>query len=560
MGFLPVTIKPPFGSSDIYPTSIMTIPFSRPHLRFRAVYSLQLIGILLASACTVVRPSMVSAPKEEFRAAWIATVANIDWPKHKQDSVEKQQADYLALLDYYKEMNFNAVIVQIRTSGDALYPTDLAPWSRYLSGDEGKDPGYGHDPLMWMIRETRKRGMEFHAWLNPYRATMSLDTLSLSPEHDYYRHPEWMIKYGTKYYYNPALPEVQDHLVAIIEEVVERYPVDAIHFDDYFYPYRIKDEVFNDSLSYQQYALEGQSVEDFRRHNVNQLMKRIHVSIQERKPWVQFGISPFGVWRNASVDPRGSDTRAGQTNYDDLFADPITWMDSSWIDYLIPQVYWSLDHPLASHRKIVTWWTGMAKNTNLYIGNGPYKIKSDSDKAWENPEEIPRQVDLGRQFPEVKGHAYFSAKSLINHPEVADLLRQGQYRFPALGPSSPLHRGINTTLPAFRGWRTDKQGLYISLALPQPDSLGRGIMREALVYGSPNDGQFTLDHPGHILLHQGFWYADPADENSLFIPKKTLRKHPYLAITFRDLYGYEGPAIRLKVTSKGHIVSLNALP
>jgi uncharacterized lipoprotein YddW (UPF0748 family) len=482
-------------------------------------------------------------------------VANIDWPKHKTDPVEKKKEDFLALLDYYKDLNFNTMIVQIRTSGDALYPTNLAPWSRYLSGEEGKDPDFGEDPLMWMIRETRKRGMEFHAWLNPYRATMSLDTLSLSPEHDYYKHPEWMIKYGTKYYYNPALPEVQNHLLAIIDEVVEKYPIDAIHFDDYFYPYRIKDEVFNDSTAYQMYAADSLSVEDFRRQNVNYLMKHIHLNIKDKKPWVQFGISPFGVWRNASVDPRGSDTRAGQTNYDDLFADPITWMDSSWIDYLIPQVYWSLEHPLASHRKIVNWWSGMAKNTNLYIGNGPYKINVDSDKAWENPQEIPRQVDLGRQTPQVKGNAYFSAKSLVNHPQVAGLLLQNQYRYRALSPISPLTRSVNTLTPAFRYFQAGKKGLTLYLDLPKDTP-----MREVLIYGTWEGLDFPLDHPGRILRHQGIWYPDSAEENTIFLDKKTLRKHPYLAITYRDRYGAEGPALRIKTNRKGQILEIASQP
>ena len=193
-------------------------------------------------------------PKNEFRAVWIATVVNIDWPKKSTDSVEKQKADFIDILDTYQKLNYNAVIVQIRSVGDALYPTILAPWSRYLTGREGKAPSPNYDVLEWMITEAHTRGFEFHAWLNPYRATFDLKTETLSPNHDYYKHPEWMIEYGGKYYYNPALPEVQQHLTSIVEEVVIKYDIDAIHFDDYFYPYKIKGIEFNDAASYQKFG------------------------------------------------------------------------------------------------------------------------------------------------------------------------------------------------------------------------------------------------------------------------------------------------------------------
>ena len=192
-------------------------------------------------------------PKNEFRAVWIATVVNIDWPKTSKDDVDKQKADYLEILDTYKKLNYNAVIVQIRSVGDAFYPTKLAPWSRFLTGKEGQAPQPYYDTLAWMIAETHARGFEFHAWMNPYRATMDYNTAILSPEHDYYKHPEWMIKYGGKYYYNPALPEVQKHLLNIVNEVVQNYDIDAVHFDDYFYPYKVAGEKFNDTAAYEKY-------------------------------------------------------------------------------------------------------------------------------------------------------------------------------------------------------------------------------------------------------------------------------------------------------------------
>ncbi|TFG72737.1 MAG: glycosyl hydrolase, partial [Flavobacteriales bacterium] len=269
--------------------------------------------VVLASSCTIFRP--IPQPKTEFRGVWIATVANIDWPKNGNDAIQKQKADYLTILDFYQALNFNAVIVQVRTAGDAFYVSEYAPWSRFLTGEEGQNPNTQEDILKWMISEAHLRGMEFHAWLNPYRATFDLKTERLSPKHDFNLHPERMLKYGTKYYYDPGIPEVQDRLVAIIGEVVSRYDIDAIHFDDYFYPYKIKDAVFEDANTYRFYHKSVESHEDWRRANIDSLIKNTHHIIKANKPWVQFGVSPFGVWKNKATDPKGSDTQAGQTTY-----------------------------------------------------------------------------------------------------------------------------------------------------------------------------------------------------------------------------------------------------
>ena len=395
-------------------------------------HTILLITFLLLSFLNGNAQALATNPKNEFRAVWIATVVNIDWPKTSTDNVAKQKADYIEILDTYKKLNYNAVIVQIRSVGDAFYPTKLAPWSRFLTGKEGQAPKPYFDPLEWMIAETHARGFEFHAWLNPYRATMDYNTSLLSPEHDYFKHPEWMIKYGGKYYYNPALPEVQKHLLAVVEEVVQNYDIDAIHFDDYFYPYKIKGEFFNDTNSFKKYGNE-MSLADWRRSNVNTFVKDASVSIKNIKPWVQFGISPFGVWRNKSVDPRGSETESGQTNYDDLFADPLAWMENKWIDYLVPQLYWSMDHPKASYSKLLRWWSENSTNTAIYIGNGTYKINADSDKRWNNPYEIPNQIDVTRSYKNIQGNAFFSAKSFLNkNQSVTQLLGNNQYKYPAL--------------------------------------------------------------------------------------------------------------------------------
>ena len=473
-----------------------------------------------------------SNPKNEFRAVWIATVANIDWPTTNTDAVEKQQKDFIAILDTYKKLNYNAVIVQIRSAGDAMYPTNLAPWSKYLTGKQGLAPFPFYDPLDWMITEAHDRGFEFHAWLNPYRATMDMNTAPLSPSHDVNLHPEWMIKYGGKYYYNPALPEVQSHLMNIVDEVVTKYDVDAIHFDDYFYPYRITGENFNDTESYKKYG-KGLKLEDWRRDNVNTYVRNTYNSIKKIKPWVQFGISPFGVWRNKSVDPRGSDTQAGQTNYDDLFADPMAWMEDNYIDYILPQLYWSIDHRTASYAKLIKWWSENSKNTAVYIGNGTYKINNDSDKKWLNPKEIPNQIDLTRSYPNINGNAFFSAKWFINkNKAVTDILLQQQYKYPALPYVVPNSRKLMAEIPMVCDIKTVVDTALVTLTFPTKDKV-----RYVMVYGAKNNGKVDIDNPSFILNKIAF--KEKRDTISIALPKLYLEKNNSCALTFIDYYGNE---------------------
>ncbi|WP_296700960.1 family 10 glycosylhydrolase [Algoriphagus sp.] len=459
----------------------------------------------------------------EFRGVWIATVVNIDWPTQATDSFQKQKQDFLSLLDYYKSLNFNTVIVQVRTAGDAFYPSNLAPWSKYLTGKEGKAPATSENPLTWMIKEAHNRGLEFHAWLNPYRATFDLKTDLLSPEHDYNKHRDWMLKYGTKYYYNPGLPEVKSHLTSVIKELVDNYDLDAIHFDDYFYPYKIGNEIFPDKKSYDTYKKQGQSIDDWRRQNVNDLILSVHQQIKSSKPWVQFGISPFGVWRNQDKDPKGSPTRAGQTNYDDLYADPITWMKNGWIDYLIPQIYWSMDYELASYRKLNDWWSNNSFNTNIYIGNGPYKIRDNADKAWDNPSEILNQISYTRTAPNIQGNAFFSAKSFFSkNQDVAKNLRQELYQEPTLPPSFEPKTEAIIDAPVVLDITSDQSLTKISLEKPLDPAI-----RYALVHGA-NELNLLADSEIHPVWVGGV--------RARSLEVKSLNTK-FLAIRWIDHYG-----------------------
>ncbi|MEX0287493.1 MAG: glycoside hydrolase family 10 protein [Flavobacteriaceae bacterium] len=499
------------------------------------IKKIALLSVLLFTSCSLFKSNIVQ-PKREFRGVWIATVVNIDWPKNGSDSWEKQKRDYLNILDFYQRLNLNAVIVQIRAAGDAFYPSNYAPWSRFLTGKEGSAPDTHEDPLSWMIDTAHKRGFEFHAWLNPYRATFDLKTEVLAATHDYNQHPEWMIKYGKKYYYNPGLPEVQQHLVHIMQEVVAKYELDAIHFDDYFYPYKIKDEVFVDSTAYTNYSLPEQSLDAWRRSNVDSLIKKIHHSIKKTKPWVQFGISPFGVWKNNSTDPRGSDTRAGQTTYEDLYADPLLWMEEGWIDYLVPQVYWSMDLPVASHKKIVKWWANDSLNTKLYIGNGAYKIRNNADKAWRKKKELPKQLELARSTAKVEGNVLFSAKSLMKqHHDVVKHIRRKIYKYPALTPS-PDTLKYASNFPVEIPW-IKEQANYLQFGFKTDRKCSF-----TLIYAAKKADKLDISQP-HALIDKIYL----GGRNSFTLGKRLLKQKKHIALTFLDRYGVESKPIVLNL-------------
>ena len=470
-------------------------------------------------------------PETEFRGVWIATVVNIDWPKHPEDDIAKKKKDFLEILDFYQDLNFNAAIVQIRTAGDAFYPTELAPWSKYLTGKEGKPYQGDENPLEWMIEETHKRGMQFHAWLNPYRATFDLDTLSLAPSHDYYQHPDWMVRYGKKYYYNPGQPEVRKLFTAIVGELVDQYDLDAIHFDDYFYPYKIKDETFADDLAYTKHALPNQKLDDWRRSNVDSLVKQVHHAIKTSKPWVQFGISPFGVWKNKSTDPKGSDTRAGQTTYEDLYADPLLWMNKGWLDYIAPQAYWSMDYPAAGHRVITKWWSETLPESNIYMGNGTYKIKNNKDKAWKKNKEIPNQILNARQDNNINGNIFFSAKSLIGkHPKVNRMLRK-VYATPAKNPA-PFRQSARVLGPLeFKKIKNSKK--RISYCLSYRDSIPSFALLYAVKENQGAKENKTLLEKNYLSPNEGEHCFDQ------MLPKGYQKFK--LGVSIRDAYGNESP-------------------
>jgi uncharacterized lipoprotein YddW (UPF0748 family) len=370
--------------------------------------------------------------KTEFRGVWIASVDNIDWPLKGMTNPDSQRVEFIRQLDMHKANGMNAVIVQVRPAADAFYPSPFEPWSQWLTGVQGQPPSPYYDPLEFMIKESHKRGMEFHAWCNPYRADFKIGTSSIAANHVTKIHPEWFLDYGDKKYFDPASKEVQKFVVKVIADIVHRYDVDAIHMDDYFYPYRIAGKEFPDEASYKK-SKTNLSKDDWRRSNVDSIMRMLSVVIKKEKPWVQFGISPFSVWRNNDKDPRGSDSKAGQTNYDDLYADILLWLKEKWVDYVAPQLYLEIGHDKIDYAKMLEWWSKNSYGRNLYIGLGIYR--SGSNAAWRNPNELPNQIKLLRKYSNVQGSIYFSSKSFNNNPNGwSDSLRNNYYKEPAKLP------------------------------------------------------------------------------------------------------------------------------
>lgn len=374
------------------------------------------------------------SPKYEFRAAWIATIANIDWPSKKGLSNDVQKSEFINILDRLQRDGLNAVIVQIRPNADAFYSSDIEPWSEYLSGRQGAAPQPFYDPLKFMIDETHKRGMEFHAWINPYRAVFNLKTNSVAPNHITKTHPEWFITYGNAKYFNPGLPEVMLYLQGIVRDIINRYDIDGFHMDDYFYPYKIGSKDFPDNAAYARYS-KGLSKADWRRSNCDSIVKYIHQIIVTQKPMCKFGISPFGVWQNKKDDDEGSNTKAGTDDYNGLYADVLLWLKEGWIDYVAPQLYWEIGHNLCDYKTLVDWWAAHSFGKQVFIGHGLYKVDETNLAAWKNPDELPDEISYLRENPNVHGSIFFSTKDLLINPNGwEDSLQNNYYKTPALIP------------------------------------------------------------------------------------------------------------------------------
>jgi uncharacterized lipoprotein YddW (UPF0748 family)/DNA-binding MarR family transcriptional regulator len=401
-------------------------------------------------------------PKYEFRAAWVASVENIDWPSKKGLPVDSQKVEFTRLLDMHQRNGLNAVVVQIRPAADAFYPSPYEPWSEWLTGIQGQAPSPYYDPLAFMIEETHKRGMEFHAWCNPYRAIHTIGKSSVAPDHITKQHPEWFVKFQKTIYFDPGNKEVQQYVTMVIRDIVRRYDIDALHFDDYFYPYDIVEggppgKDFPDSRSYARYG-NGLSKGDWRRANVDSVIVKVSLAIKEEKPHCKFGISPFAIWRNIDKDAEGSNTRVGVTDYDNLYADILLWMRNGWIDYVVPQIYFEFSHPRAPYALLVDWWARHTYGRQCFIGLAPFL--AGTRPAWHDANELPRQIKFLRKYPTVQGEVYFSSKSFDNNPNGwCDSLQNNYYSYPALIPPMPWIDSVKPHPPQFHIENNKKESL-----------------------------------------------------------------------------------------------------
>ena len=432
-------------------------------------------------------------PKREFRAAWIQSVNG----QFRGMPTEKLKQNLIGQLNSLQKAGINAIIFQVRPEADALYASRLEPWSRFLTGVQGKAPEPYWDPMQFMIDECHKRGMEFHAWINPYRTKTTLKS-ELAPNHVYNIHPEWFVTYGDQLYFDPALPESRRHICMVVSDIVSRYDVDAIHMDDYFYPYPIKGKDFPDDASFARFGGGFSNKGDWRRSNVNVLIKKLHETIREIKPWVKFGVSPFGIYRNESSDPLGSKTK-GLQNYDDLYADVLLWAREGWIDYNIPQIYWHIGHPVADYETLVEWWARNTENRPLFIGQSVMNTVQNADPKNPSINQLPRKMALQRAYQTIGGSCQWPASAVVeNAGKYRDALIAEYHKYPALPPvfdfmDNEAPAKVRKMKPV---WTEDGYILFWT-APKYKEEMNRAV--QYVVYRFNDKEKVNIDDPSHIV-------------------------------------------------------------
>lgn len=462
---------------------------------------LLVLALLLSlGACTtsrLVKQEKRIYPKREFRGAWFQTIYQNDYRGLSAD-------DFRALmdqrLDRLKRYGINAIFFQIRPEADAFYPSRYEPWSRWLTGRQGESPDDdAFDPLAYLIEACHLRGLEFHAWLNPYRAGAT-DFEDFAETHIYRRHPEWFVRYNRMTLFDPGIPDCRLFICGVVRDIVTRYNIDGIHIDDYFYPYPVAGEPFPDEESFSRYGppagFSANRRDDWRRNNINLLIRELKMTVASAKPWVSFGVSPFGIYRNKSSDRHGSDTR-GLQDYDDLYADVVLWMKNGWIDYCAPQLYWEIGHKSADYSTLIRWWSGLKTRTPLYIGQDVARTMKAGQLAQKMIEE--------REAKRVDGHIFWPAGELLrNNGHVADSLRRIWHRYPALTP--PLSKAYTDRPDAVQNLRiaqTDGATRLVWDIAPQDPRTPRKTPMRYVVYRFPLGERRDISRASMIVAITG---------------------------------------------------------
>lgn len=445
------------------------------------------------------------APKREFRGAWIQCVNE----QFQGLSKEEMQRTLSYQLDELAKDGVNAIIFQVRAECDALYDSPYEPWSRFLTGRQGQNPGW--DPLAWMVSECHKRGMEIHAWINPYRAKTK-GTSALASNNIAVKHPERVFEYDGLYILNPALPENREYICKIADDIVRRYDIDGFHIDDYFYPYPVAGKAIPDAKEYNADS-RGMSIGDWRRDNVNKFIEQLHDSIRQTKPWVKFGVSPFGIYRNARSSSIGSNTR-GLQNYDDLYADVLKWVNNGWIDYCVPQLYWQIGHKTADYETLIKWWNEHAGNRPLYIGEDVERTIKYADVDNPNTNQVAAKHKLHEQCKNVDGTVLWYAKAAVdNYDRYGVFLRNYYWKSPALQPLMPFIDDKAPKKPRKLKAHQNSTNLLLTWMAPK----GNGWKDEAVkyvVYQFKPGESVDISDPSHIVSltnHQSLETVKPAE-------------------------------------------------
>lgn len=436
--------------------------------------------------------------KYDLRAVWMPTVFRNEYAQMSSEQMQKHLAQKVRM---FHLAGFNTIIFQVRPESDAFYKSNLEPWSRFLTGTQGKAPMPEWDPLEFLVKECHRYGMELHAWVNPYRAAVNANA-PLDPLHPIVRHPNWFVRYGNLMVYNPGIPECQEFIVQVVSDIVRRYDIDAIHMDDYFYPYPQPGIPFPDMNTFLQNQRGFERIEDWRRNNVNRLVQALSHAIKAIKPYVRLGISPFGIYRNKQSHPAGSQTR-GLQNYDDLYADVLLWDKKQWVDYVMPQLYWEMKHKTAPYQELAYWWQKNLTHAHYYIGQDV--------KRTMNANELHPKLVIANSV--AQGNCMWPAEEITaNYKGVKEALQRLYWRYPALVPPSLNPQGGYTYPMPVAHLRTEKthEGIRLVWNTPLTDP-SEGNLKYVIYYYPGFKTKRNLNDPKHILaITTNTYYTLPA--------------------------------------------------
>ena len=475
--------------------------------------------------------AQVPQPKREFRGAWIQAV-NGQFQGMTPDAMRQNLTHQL---DELRACGINVIIFQVRPECDALYASPYEPWSRFLSGKQGEAPSPYWDPLQWMIEQCHNRGMELHAWINPFRAKTK-GTKDLAPLHPYMQHPDRFFNYDGLYILDPGIPQNREYTCRVAADIVRRYDVDGLHIDDYFYPYPAAGKKIPDEETFRRYHNGFPDVEDWRRYNVNVFIQALNDSIHNVKPWVKFGVSPFGIYHNAKSGSSipGSNT-AGLQNYDDLYADILFWVEKGWVDYLVPQIYWEIGHKAADYETLIRWWAKHASARPLFIGQDVMRTVKNVDLDNRLQHQLPAKMKLQRSLPTVEGSCQWYAAAVVENPgNYCTLLEKQYHRYPALIPTSPF---MDDKAPAkvkkLKMVWTFQGPVLIWTAPKATDEMDKAV--QYVVYRFDAKEKVDLNDPSHIVaITRDTFYNLPYDDGK--------KKYQYVVTALDRLHNESKPA------------------